>query len=548
MTNKVVEENRYLADAMPLLVWIASVNGDITYFNQRWFEYTGLTLAQTEGWDWQQVLHPDDLQLCLEMWNKSVRTGEPYQVEVRYKRASDNSYRWHLARALPIRDNAGKISSWVGTSTDIDEQKQAELRLRFLTEAGTLLSSSLNYEVTLTQIARLAIAHLADWCSIDILDANGELRRLALMHADPAKIEAANELQKRFPVDMNARSGVPEVIRSGKSILIPYITDDLIVQSTNNPEQLTLIRELGLVSGMTVPLTVRSQTFGAISFIASQSGRHYTQADLTLAEELASRAAQAVDNARLYQESQEAVRIQQELDYLKNLFLSTATHELRTPLTSIRGFAQMVSRSLRNYAVEPNEIINRNIRSIEVIVEQVDRMNALIAQLLDFSRLHNEQFALNLSDNINLVDIIQRVIEQYSAVTINHTLDVNLPNYAVIGTWDEFRLEQVLNNLIGNAIKYSPPQTQVSIGLQPVPNNEVIISVNDQGYGISEEDQRHIFDRFYRVRNKETKKVDGLGLGLYITTEIVQKHGGRIWLESEIDKGTTFYVALPYKE
>jgi PAS domain S-box-containing protein len=125
---------RELADAMPQIVWTARPDGYLDYYNQRWFDYTGLTLEQTKGWGWQLVLHPDDLQKCLERWSEAVRTGQRYEIEYRFKRAADGRYRWHLGRAFPIRDAEGRITKWYGTCTDIHDQKRAEDELQKVRE------------------------------------------------------------------------------------------------------------------------------------------------------------------------------------------------------------------------------------------------------------------------------------------------------------------------------------------------------------------------------------------------------------------------------
>jgi signal transduction histidine kinase len=444
-------------------------------------------------------------------------------------------------------------------------RRQTEInqsRLAFLAEASEILNSSLDYQTTLSNLARLIVPRQADWCSVDMLAEDGSLQRLAVAHIDPTKVAWAIELHRRNPPDMNATTGIPNVIRTGQAEVYPVITDEMLVALSKNAEELEIARQVGFSSAMAVPLMARGRGLGAISFVWAESGHHYSQDDLRFAEDLAHRAALAVDNSRLYRESQATVLVQQELDYLKNLFLSTATHELRTPLTAVKGYAQLLERALKKLQDEPalpdvqtfRKDLDRPVRSAEMIIWQVERMNRLVGELLDFSRLHNDKFELELTDKVNLSDLVNRVVEQFSATGENPPLAVTMPPEPIVGYWDEARLEQVLINLISNAFKYNPEKSPVAVGLELRRGEnlnreaeEVVIRVQDSGIGIEEEQQPNIFDRFYRVRAGNTANVDGLGLGLYISHEIVARHGGRMWLESQPGKGSTFYFALPIK-
>jgi PAS domain S-box-containing protein len=186
---------------------------------------------------------------------------------------------------------------------DVTERKQNEDSQRFLVEAGMVLASSLDYQTTLASVARMAVPGLADWCAVDMVGENGEIQRLAVAHQDPEKGRWARELQERFAPDPNARQGVPQVLRSGRTEFYPEITDELLEAATNNEDQLRIIREIGFTSVIITPLIARGQTLGTITLASSESGRIYGEKDLNLAEELARRAALAVDNARLFEEA-----------------------------------------------------------------------------------------------------------------------------------------------------------------------------------------------------------------------------------------------------
>jgi PAS domain S-box-containing protein len=300
-------EQRYraLADAMPQIVWTARPDGQATYYNRRWYEYTGLDPRPPAGEEWISVVHPDDLQRTMKLRRETLANGEVFEVEYRF-RAADGSYRWHLGRAVPLRnERTNEIDFWVGTATDIDAQKRTEQTQDFLLRAGAALVESLDYRRALRSVAQLAVPEIADWCAIDLLAEDGSIHSLALTHADAAKLTFAAELIDRYPPDPAAATGASQVIRTGKPELVPEITYEMVEAAATDELHLDLIRELGLHSYMCVPLRVRDNVLGAITFVAAESGRRFEDADLLVAEELARRAAIAIDNARLYRAAEE---------------------------------------------------------------------------------------------------------------------------------------------------------------------------------------------------------------------------------------------------
>jgi PAS domain S-box-containing protein len=242
----------------------------------------------------------------LRRWHHSLATGDLYETEYRCRR-HDGVYRWFLGRAHPVRDASGRIVKWFGTCTDIDDQKRAADSMRFLAEAGGLLaSSSLDYEATLVALTRLVVPRLADWCAIEIANEDGTTRQVGVAHVDPSKVRYAQELRERYPPHPDQPHGVHQVIRTGKAVFLPDIPDELLVAAAKDEEHLRISRELGLRSAMVVPLTARGRTLGALTLVNAESHRRFTRDDLTLAEQLAARAALAVDNARLYRDAVDA--------------------------------------------------------------------------------------------------------------------------------------------------------------------------------------------------------------------------------------------------
>ena len=298
------ERYRQLADAMPQIVWTSDVEGRATYFNRRWFDYTGMAPADAGPNAWQLVVHPDDLPHAVSRREQTLASGETFEVEYRF-RGRSGEYRWHLGRAVPIRNERGQIALWVGTATDIHDRKLIEDQRTFIVKASDALSRSLDYRDTLAQVAELAAnGEVADWCAVHVVEADGSISEVAVAHSDPARLTLARELQERYAPDPGAPTGVSAVIRSGEPELVPEITPELIERAARDDLHRDLIGQLGPSSSMCVPLKGRDRVLGAITLVSSDSGRHYGGGELIFAEELARRAASAIENARLYREAE----------------------------------------------------------------------------------------------------------------------------------------------------------------------------------------------------------------------------------------------------
>jgi len=229
---------------------------------------------------------------------RALRGEEPEPLVVRWRRPATGEPAWARVKARPVR-SGGEVLLAINVIEDITEIKEAEQGQRYLAEASRVLASSLDYEETLRSIAALAVPEIADWCAVDLRGESG-IEHVAAAHVDPAKVAFALELRARYPPDPSARSGVPEVLRTGRSVLYPEIPQELLEARARDPEHLELMRSLGMRSAMIVPMTLRDRVLGAITFVSAETGRRFDAQDLALAEELGRRAAVAVDNARLY--------------------------------------------------------------------------------------------------------------------------------------------------------------------------------------------------------------------------------------------------------
>jgi len=519
---------RTLAEAMPQIVWTATADGSIDYYNERFYEFTGLEPGEAEGWAWQGLVHPDDEARVTAAWRRSLETGEQFELESRIRRA-DGSYCWVLERALPLRDASGRITRWLGTVTDIDAQKRAQERFGFLAEASATLSSSLDFEETLRTVARLAVPVLADWCAVHIKDAEGAPMRLVIAGMDQTKWALAERMEVKEPLSTDAPFGYAYVLRTGRPQLIPEVAA--------NPMSLDLGERGGadFKSAICVPVLVRGHVMAAISLATAESGRRYNERDLETAIEFARHVAFAVENALLYRESQQ---IQEELrlaNEAKDEFLGLMSHELRTPITTIFGGAKILRSRGRFLDEEHRESLLRDIET------EAEGMHRMIEDLLVLARTGSgEQVSTEPILANRLVDKVVRGFQLHRPgrrILVSSDRDV-LPVMA-----EATYLEQVLRNLLSNADKYSPPGLPIEVQIKGA-GEEVIVSVLDRGSGIDPEEAELVFTRFYRAE-KTARNVRGMGLGLTVCKKLVEAQGGRIWAKPREGGGTELSFALP---
>ena len=412
-----------------------------------------------------------------------------------------------------------------------EQAAAANRRLQVLAEASRLLDASLDYEATLQEVARVAVRTLADWCIVHLLEQDGSIRWLALAHGDPAKEALARELQQRYP----ATEGVARVLRTGVSEVYNGQANDADrAARARDAEHLRMLRELDSRAVMIVPLAARGRMLGAVSLISTAVERVYDAGDLAIAEELARRCGLAVDSARLHQEAQAAVKA-------RDRFVSIASHELRTPIARIKGYAEMVLAAHSDGDLT-DEMLTRSLGRID---RASDRLTALVRDLLDVSKISAGNLPLRLQ-TLELTELVREVVGRYQeqlAGTGHLLLDIGGTPAAVSG--DPHRLEQVLTNLLENALKYSPDGAELGVRVQPKARG-VLVEVSDRGIGLPPEAAERIFEPFSRAANAEERQITGMGLGLYICRNIVEQHHGRIWARSEgLGRGTVMSVWLP---
>ena len=410
---------------------------------------------------------------------------------------------------------------------DVTESKSIENENRLLSEVGKILvSAGADFRAVLTDVANLLIGNIADWCSIDLVQ-DGQIRRTKVIHSDSSKAAICEALE-RYPVHRR-QNIVSDVLQTQKTLLVSDVTPAYLETLGQSAEHLQLLRGLDPSSFIIVPLIARGQPLGTLAFGASHGSRRYGHSDVRLAEALASRAALALDNARLHASLERAICARDEV-------LGLVAHDLRNPLNSINLSAQVLERRFSKEGAGENKKTAENIRS------SAQRANRLIEDLLDVTRIEAGQLSIELGPFAAgqlVLDVVeqQQLLASASSIELRSEVAGTLPEI-----WgDRNRCLQVLENLIGNALKFTPPGGRVTVGAAPG-EGEVRVWVADSGAGIAAEDLPHVFDRFWQAKKTERS---GAGLGLQICKGLIEGHGGRIWVESALGRGTTFHFTIP---
>lgn len=510
-----------IRDGVCLLSW----EGKILRCNSTMTDFLDKPLGEIENRCHQELMQAILGDLEVTPFTRAQETRSRESIELQ------SGKHWFSLTADPIFNERGSFTGAVYIVADITDRKWAEESLRFLAEVSTVLAASIDYKTTLTNVVNLAVPYIADWCVIDIVEEDKSIGRVAVTHRDASKLELAEQWRESYPTDTGTLLNVSQVIRTGQPQLINQVPEFFLAANSQEDKYLQLLRELGLLSYMIVPLIVGGQIFGTITFATASSNRYYTEADLSLAKDLAQRAAIAVENARLYRQAQEANR-------LKDEFLTTLSHELRSPLTAMLGWIRLLND--RNFdkatTAKAMATIERSAWSQVHVVED----------LLDVSRMIQGKLSLNIRP-IELILLITNVLDSFrpAAEAKNIQIESVLEPAASLITGDWDRLQQVIWNLLSNAIKFTPKGGRVQVDLTRV-NSHVELRVSDTGPGITLEVLPYVFDRFRQADSSSTRRYGGLGLGLSIVRHLVELHGGTVSAESEGEnKGATFIVKLP---
>ncbi len=449
------------------------------------------------------------------------------------------------------RNARGDAAGHVVISRDITEQRlqeeQAQLLVRaqaareqaeagrqrfaFLADVGQELASGLDYELHLQHVAAAVSRMLGDICTIDVMVNSASLRHVALAHADVGESAIIKWLQLR-PTQAGPSPAVNDVLQSRQ----PCVFKDFRRGFIPCGEIVGDTRHLMGGSGLAVPIVAHDRVLGALTTLWIDKSRQFSEDDISLAEAVAHRIALAIENARLYGEAQDAVRIRED-------FLSSASHDLKTPLTIMKGQAQLLARKMTRGHVDPEHIKD----GLAAIDATTVKMAALLDDMLDLATLQSgHQLGLRI-DSIDLVKLVQHILERAPRPERNAPrIEFTSSEPELVGRWDPARLERVVENLIGNAIKYSPDGGAIEVAVRrqgAAESGEAVLTIRDHGIGIPGEDLPHVFERFYRASNVEGRA--GTGIGLAGSQQIVRQHGGEIALQSREREGTTVTTTLP---
>jgi len=645
---------RTMADNISQFAWMADANGWIFWYNQRWFEYTGTTLENMQGWGWQQVHHPDHVDRVVKHFCHSLETGEQWEDTFPLQ-GQDGTYRWFLSRALPIKDEAGQILRWFGTNTDITDHKQteealreSEARFRLMIESakdyaiftldlnGMIASWNSGAERLLGYPEAEAIGCHSrliftpedneqgrpDWemqtaltqgraenerwhvrkdgsrfwgsgLMMPLLDEAGnsqgfvkilqdktaqrqagerlqllyETTRdllsteqpLALMHTLFTKLSAELELHCYYNFMVEEKNSRPmlhlrnydgiseetaqaiEWIEFGEYLcgLVGQTQQQLVfnhTQLSNHPNAQAACA-MGIKAYAGQPLIAQGRLLGTLSF-ASLTRTHFTPAEIELLQSTCDQVAIALERANLTTSLQQQAEQLKQANRIKDEFLAVLSHELRSPLNPILGWSKLLQTGKLDKT--------KTAQALATIERNAKLQSQLIEDLLDVSRILQGKLSLNVSP-VDLVFTIQAAMETVRLASEAKSIQIQTTIEPDVGqvSGDSSRLQQVIWNLLSNAVKFTPPGGRVDVRLERHDNQAQMI-VSDTGKGISPEFLPYVFDYFRQEDGATTRKFGGLGLGLAIVRQIVELHGGRVFVESPGEgEGTTFTVRLP---
>jgi PAS domain S-box-containing protein len=517
--RKHAEQSLHAAlDAMPQIVWSARPDGYLDYYNERWYEYTGFPRGQFGQAGWEPVLHPDDVERCVKTYFDCIREGRPYQIEHRFKDRKTGGYRWFLGRALPVRDEAGRIVRWIGTCTDIDDTKRAEERLRLLWEAATMLLTTDNPDAMLRDLFAKIGPRLALDCYLHYgVTDTGDALRLESCLGIP---ESASRALARLEIDQTICDTAASQ-RQPMHVIHVQQSDDPPVQ---------LLRSLGIRVFTWSPLLSAGRLLGTLSF-ASRTRDQFDAEEQTFLETLCHYITLAYERFGLLNELKEA-------DRRKDEFLATLAHELRNPLAPVRNAVQVIR--LKG-SEEPEVRWSR-----DVIDRQVAHLTRLVDDLLDITRITRDKLELR-KERVELTEVIKAAVETSRPLIEQrgHELTVSLPPEPVYLSADLVRLAQVFMNLLTNAAKYTERGGRVWLTAKRQ-EGEILVQVKDTGVGIPAEKLPRLFELFFQVDPSLERAQGGLGIGLSLVRRLVELHGGTVKAQSAgLGEGSEFTVHLP---
>lgn len=548
MSNQEIFESRYrtIFEQSPFSIQIFNPEGHVLLVNPAYKKMWGLsdefirdTILKEYNVRKDPILKKYGLDEAIERaFSGEVVEMPEFYYDPKQAGMQGNSV-WAAGLFYPILNQEGEIREVVLIHIEATrehnerEQKNRLLQVQsFLSNVTSLLHSTLDYDKTIEQIAESTVPEFCDGFMVDILEDN-QIVRLFTKHWDSHSLELLVELQRKFPPQLDSITPTAGVIRNGKPVLFQNVDPQVISVHCIDEEQAQIMMSIGTHSFMAVPLEIRGKIIGALNFQNTSKRKKFDEHDLRTAVELARRASIAIENARLYRKAQQSIQDRED-------FISIASHELKTPITSLKLQWEVASRSISEHdqSVDPQYLK----KLANVSLRQLDRLTRLVEDMLDVGRINTGRFAMSKKPvdlDWIVLDVVDRFSDQLTDLGIELVMDHIESNVKVM--CDHFRIEQVITNLLTNAVRYGRKRP-ITISLEKN-SGRAILKVRDQGRGIALEHQAKIFERF--TRGISVDDAPGLGLGLYISQEITREHGGELSVESQLGRGSTLTMDLP---
>jgi PAS domain S-box-containing protein len=468
---------------------------------------------------------------------RTAESGERTQVEG----FSPMVGRWVEARIFPAPDGVSLVFQ------DITERRRREHAAALLAQASSVLSASLDYSAKLAAVAQAAVPGLGDWCAVDVVANPGgegppQVERVAIYHRDADRMALAEELAALYPTDWTADRGTAGVLKTGIPLMIPRITDEMLAAGAQDPEHLALMRLLRFSAIIIVPLVARGRTLGVLTLCMTESGRTYDDADLQVAQDLAHRAAIAVDNARLFRDAERARAEAEAANRSKSQFLATMSHELRTPLNAIGGYTELMAMGIRGPVTPQQE------DDLERIRRSQQHLLGLINEVLNYAKLETGSVRYDIGEvgaAGAIAEVESLILPQARAKAIS--LDTDCDSRTMVLA-DPEKLRQILLNLVSNSVRFTPHGGRITLRgrtrAESAPPT-VEFAVADTGIGIPGDKLEAVFEPFVQVGRDLNNPGEGTGLGLAISRDLARGMGGDLVARSKPGEGSVFTLTLP---
>jgi len=477
----------------------------------------------------------DEKDWQCSVWPVIADDGQPEALGIEIRESSRLDDALQLQREVAERMLLGALRER-GLAEDAEAARR---RAAFLAEAGRMLSESVDQTSTLTALTKLGLPTLGAWCIVDVLEEGNAIHRLGIYHPDPEKQKLAHELEAIWVPQADDPFGAPAMLREQRTVAVTNGIEATLANAAGSTKTLSILRQLGIGSLLTVPLVAHKRLLGAITFVTPRSGVAFSPEDVQLAEDLAARGALALDNAQVHDLALALRRSAEAANRAKTAFLGAISHELRTPLNAIGGYIELLDMGLRGPVTE-----NQHADFARVKANQ-QHLTLLITEILNFVRVGSRGQSYTVSE-FKACDVLTHAIELVEPLIGQRGLafDGISGDLRVVARADREKVTQILVNLLSNAIKFTGPGGR--IGAECTASGDAaILRVSDTGIGIPADRLEAIFEPFVQLKEGLADRTSGVGLGLAISRDLARAMHGDLTVESLEGQGTRFTLTLP---